>query len=63
MFRIQDDDSIIYGFYCIDFMEYMIVRKALLDYANLLSPKDYKKNNKMIYKCFKDKHDKRKRTH
>ena len=36
MFRIQDDDSIIYGFYCIDFMEYMIVRKALLDYVRTI---------------------------
>ena len=32
IFRIQDDDSITYKFYCIAFIEYMIVGKTLLDY-------------------------------
>ena len=30
-------------------------RKILLDYTNLLSPDDYPKNVKIIYKYFKDK--------
>ena len=29
--------------------------KNLLDYTNLFSPNDYKKDDEMIYKCFKDK--------
>ena len=33
----------------------MLVGKNLLDYTNLLSSNDYKKNEKMIYKYFKDK--------
>ena len=61
IFRIQDDNSILCGFYCIAFMEYMIVGKTLLDYMNLFSPNDYKKNDKIIYKYFKDKNGKRKR--
>ena len=61
LFRIQDDNSILCGFYCIAFMEYMIVGKTLLDYMNLFSPDDYKKNDKIIYKYFKDKNGKRKR--
>ena len=32
--------------------------KALLDYTNVFSPNDYKKNGKIIYKYFKDKYDK-----
>ena len=36
-FRIQDDDSIMCGFYCIPFIEYMIAEKTLLDYTNLFS--------------------------
>ena len=55
LFRIQDDESIICGFYCIAFVEYMLAGKNLLDYTYLLSPNDYKKNNKIIYKYFKDK--------
>ena len=41
VFRIQDNESIICGFYCIVFMEYMLVRKTLLD-CTLFSPNDYK---------------------
>ena len=52
---MQDNESIMSGFYCIDFIEYMLVGKTLLEYTNLLSPDDYKKNEKTIYKYFKDK--------
>ena len=34
----------------------MLAGKPLLDYTNLFSPNDYKKNNKTIYKYFKDKY-------
>ena len=47
------------GFYCIAFVEYMLAVKTLLDYTNLFSPNDYKKNHKIIYKYFKDKYDRR----
>ena len=50
-----------YGLYYIAFIEYMIAEKALLDYSNLFSPNDYQKNDKIIYKYFKNKCDKRKR--
>ena len=32
--------------------------KILLDYTNLFSPNDSKKNDKIIYKYFKDKYGK-----
>ena len=34
----------------------MLAGKTLLDYINLFSPDDYKKNDKIIYKYFKDKY-------
>ena len=43
VFRIPDDDSVMCGFYCFAFMEYMLLGKTLLDYTNLFSPNDYKK--------------------
>ena len=43
------------GFYCIAFIEYMIAGKIWLDYTNLLYTNDFKKNDKIIYKYFKDK--------
>ena len=42
------------GFYCISFIEYMLAGKSLLDYTNLFSPSEYKKNDKRIYKYFKN---------
>ena len=39
----------------------MVVGKTLLDYINLFSPKNCKKNGKIIHKRFKDKYGKRKR--
>ena len=42
--RIQFDDSIRCRFYCIALIKYMIVVKGLLDYTNLFSPNDCKKN-------------------
>ena len=40
----------------------MLVRKALLDYINLFSQNDYKKNDKIIYKSFKDKYGRRSKS-
>ena len=38
--RIQSDESLMFEFYCIAFIEYMLAGKALLDYTNLFSPND-----------------------
>ena len=45
---MQANESIMCGFYCIAFIEYMLGQKTLLDYSNLFSPNDYKKNDKII---------------
>ena len=49
IFRIQDHKSIICGFYCIAFIEYMLAGKTLFDFTNLFPPNDYKKNYKIIF--------------
>ena len=59
IFRIQDNESLMCGFYCIAFREYMLAGKSLLDHTNLFSPNDYKNNDKIIYKYFKCKYDRR----
>ena len=56
IFRIESDGSIMCGFYCIGFIEYILAEKTLLDYANLFSPNDYKKNGKSICKFFKNRY-------
>ena len=43
IFRIQDNNSRICGYFCILFIEYMLNNKTLTDYTNLFSPYDFKK--------------------
>ena len=62
IFRIQDNESIMCGFYCIAFIEYMLSGKTLLDYTNLLFPNEYKKNDKIIYKYLNDKYGRRSKS-
>ena len=57
-FTVEDDDSIMCRFLCIAFVECRVAGKTLLDYINLLSPNNYKKNDQVIYKHFKIKHGK-----
>ena len=52
IFRIQAYDSIMCGYYCIKFINYMLKGKALLDYTNLFSSNDFKKNNQIIKGIF-----------
>ena len=53
IFRLQAYDSIMCGCYFIEFINYMLKGKALLDYTNLFSPNDFKKNNQIIKRIFK----------
>ena len=45
-------------FVSITFLEYMFAGKTLLDYTNLLSLNDYKKNDEILYKYLEDKYGK-----
>ena len=36
------------GCFCIRFIDFMLKGKSLLDFANLVSPNDYEKNDKII---------------
>ena len=40
----------------------MLAEKTLLDYTNLFSLNDYEKNDKIIYKYFKDAYDRRSKS-
>ena len=48
IFRIQACDSIMCGYFCIEFINYMLKGKTLLDYTNLFSPNDFKKNDELL---------------
>ena len=56
IFRIQAYDSIMCGYFCIEFINYMLKGKTLLDYTNLFSPNDFKKNDRVIKRIFKNEY-------
>ena len=43
IFRIQDYSSIMCGYLCILFIEYMLNNKTLTDFSNLFSPWNFEK--------------------
>ena len=52
IYRIQAYDSIMCGYFCIGFINFMFDGNSLTDYTNLFSPNDFKKNDDIILKYF-----------
>ena len=52
IFRIQAYDSIMFGYFCIGFIDFMFKRKTLNEYTNLFSPNDFKRNDDTILNYF-----------
>ena len=51
--RIQAYNLIIWGYYCIGFIDFMLKGQILLVYKNLFFSSEYEENNKTILKCLK----------
>ena len=54
IFRIQAYDSIMCGYFCIGFIDFMFKGKSLTEFTNLFSPYDLKENDDIIMSFFKD---------
>ena len=54
IFRIQACGSIMYGYFCIEFINFMLAGKTLTDVTNSFSPYDFNKNDNIILSYFKD---------
>ena len=52
IYRMQAYDSIMCGYFCIGFIDFMVKGKSLLDYINSFLPNDHEKNYKIIRKYF-----------
>ena len=52
IFRIQAYDSIMCGYFCIAFIDFMLKGKSLTEYKNLFSPYDFKRNDEIVLKYF-----------
>ena len=54
IFRIQAYDSIMCGYFCIGFIDFMFKGKTLTEFTNLSYPYDFKRNDDIIMSFFKD---------
>ena len=52
IFRIQAYDSIMCGYFCIGFINFMLAGKTLTHFTNLFSLNDFKRNDDIILKYF-----------
>ena len=52
IFRIQTYDSIVCGYFCIGFIDFMLAGKTLTDFTNLSSPNNFKRNDDTILNFF-----------
>ena len=52
IFRIQAYDSIMCGYFCITFIDFIFKGKSLTDYTNLFSTNHFKRNDDTILKYF-----------
>ena len=52
IYRVQSYNSIMCGYFCIGFIDFMLKGKSLLEYANLFYLNGYEKNDKMILNIF-----------
>ena len=55
IFRIQTYDSVMCGYFCIGFIDFMLKGKNLTDFTNLFSPNNFKKNDNIILNYFLNK--------
>ena len=52
IFSIQAYDSIMCGYFCIGFIDFMLAGKTLTEFTNLFSPNNFKKNDDIILNYF-----------
>ena len=50
--RMQTYDSVMCGYFCIGFIEFMLKGKTLTNFTDLFSPNNFKINENIILNCF-----------
>ena len=54
IYRVQANNSLMCGYFCIGFIDFMLAGKKLTDFTNMLSPYGFKKNDDIILTYLKD---------
>ena len=52
IFRVQAYDSIMCGYFCIGFIDFILAGKTLTEFTNIFSPNNFKKNDGIILNYF-----------
>ena len=54
IFRLQADSSIMCGYFCIGFIDFVLAGKKLTHFTSLFSPYDLEQYDRIILRYFKD---------
>ena len=54
IFLVQANKSLMCGYFCIGFIDFMLAVKNLIDFTTFFSPHEFKKNDNIILSYFKD---------
>ena len=54
IYCVQGNNSVMCRYFCIGFIDFLLVGKTLTDYTNMFSPHDFNKNGSIIFSYFKD---------
>ena len=48
IYRVQANNSVMCGYFCTGFIDFMLAEKTLIGYISLFSPHDFDKNDQII---------------
>ena len=54
IFQVQANNSMMCGYFCIGFIDFLLAGKKLTDFTNLFSSHDFEKNDSIVLSFFKD---------
>ena len=54
IFRVQAINSVMCVYFYIGFIDFMLAGKKLTDFTSLFAPYDFKKNDNIVLRYFKD---------
>ena len=54
IFRVKSNNSIMCGYFCIGFIDFMLAGNQLTDFTSLFSPYNFEKSGSIILSYFKD---------
>ena len=54
IYCIQTNDSVMWGYFCIEFIGFILAWETLTDYTSFLSPHNFNKNYQIILSYFRD---------